>query len=175
MHLQDKGSLATIQNYLNLLSAGFLVTGVQKYSESGLRSKVSPSKIIVHDNAFLKALERPVTAPLENPRLGFYFENSVGARLIEAGWEVYYWKERDFEVDFVALGPQGQKWAMEVKSANTERKELRGLDVFCKRHVDFEPILVSLIKQEFEGIKTVAANEILSLDRYGKFSAALSG
>jgi hypothetical protein len=70
-------------------------------------------------------------------------------------------------VDFVALGPQGQRWAMEVKSAKTERKELAGLDIFCKRHPDFKPVLVSLIEQNFEGIKTVTASEILSLDRYG--------
>lgn len=164
---RSRRSKAGLRSLVDLLSAGFLVTGIQKYSESGLRSKVSPSKIIVHDNAFLKALERPVTAPLENPQLGFYFENSIGARLIEAGWEVYYWKERDYEVDFVALGPQGQRWAIEVKSAIAERKELKGLSIFCERYPDFEPVLVSLANQKVEGIKEVSAMTILGLDRYG--------
>ena len=42
--LQDRGALATIQHYLNLLNAGFLVTGLQKFSESGFRVKASPPK-----------------------------------------------------------------------------------------------------------------------------------
>lgn len=163
--LQDRGAIATIQHYINLLNAAFLVSSVQKFSESGFRTKSSSPKIIVHDNALLKAFERPINKRLENPKLGQYFENAIGARLIEAGWDTYYWKDRDFEVDFVVHGPQGEKWAIEVKSGQIDASELNGLKVFCKRHIGYQPCLVSLVGQKIEGIQELAPTLMLNLER----------
>lgn len=161
--LQDKGAMATIQHYLSLLGSAFLVTGVQKYSPMGFRVKSSPPKIIVHDNALLKAFERPLNQKIINPKLGFYFENIVGARFIEAKWEVYYWKDKTNEVDFIVNGPNGERWAIEVKSSPTTRKELNGLDKFCNNYPDYKPFLISLVNQTFEDIGTLKVEEILSL------------
>lgn len=161
--LQDKGAMATIQHYLNLLGSAFLVTGLQKYSPMGFRVKSSPPKIIVHDNALLKAFERPVNQKIINPKLGFYFENIIGARFIEAKWEVFYWKDKSNEVDFIVHGPSGEKWAIEVKSSMTTRKELNGLDKFCQSYPDYKPFLISLVNQSFEGIGTLKTEDILSL------------
>lgn len=161
--LQDRGSIATIQHYLLLLSQGFLVTSVEKYSSNMLRAKKSSPKLIVHDNALLRAFERPIEASLTLDRMGYYFENNVGARFIEAGWDVWYWKERDLEVDFVVHGPKGEKYAIEVKSATTTLKELAGLKKFCKENPEFTPCLVSGVDQEIEGITALNAAWILSL------------
>lgn len=163
--LQDKGAIATIQHYLNLLNAAFLVTSLQKYSETGLRTKASTPKIIVHDNSLLKAFERPITKKLENPQLGHYFENSVGARFIEAGWDTFYWKDRDLEVDFIVHGPQGEKWALEIKSAEIQSRDLLGLNSFCNRFPEYEPCLVSLVGQTIKGIRELSPEFILSLER----------
>lgn len=160
--LQDKGAMATIQHYLSLLESAFLVTGLQKYSPMGFRVKSSPPKIIVHDNALLKAFERPVNKKIVNPKLGFYFENLVGARFIEAKWDVFYWKDKTYEVDFIVNGPNGERWAIEVKSSLTTRKELNGLDKFCKAYPDYKPFLISLVSQTFEDIGTLKVEEILS-------------
>lgn len=161
--LQDRGAIATLQHYLELLSQGFLVSGVQKFTSAPIRSKRSAPKLIVHDNGLMRALERPIHTRLNADQFGHYFENAIGARLIEAGWETYYWNERTLEVDFIAIGPNGQKLAIEVKSSSTSEKNLHGLREFCKRHRDFEPCLISFVDQKIEGIRNWPAEEVLSL------------
>ncbi len=163
--LQGRGTLPTLQHYLHLLQEAFLITGVEKYSMSAFRTRRSSPKLIIHDNALIRAFERPVTSPIQTFRKGQYLENAVGARFLEAGWDVFYWKDRDLEVDFIVLGPDGQKWAIEVKSGKVGEKELKGLQIFCKRHKDFEPRFISLKDQKISGIKNLNLEEILSLHR----------
>ena len=164
-HLQQRGSLPTLQQYLRLLAHAFLVTGVEKYSASLFRSRKSSPKLIVHDNALLRAFERPIIAPLTAERFGRYFENAVSARFIEAGWETFYWRHRHHEVDFVVIGPLNQRYAVEVKTAPTDLKGLSGVFAFCKRHPDFAPRLVSLHDQKISGVETLAVADVLGLDR----------
>ena len=89
----------------------------------------------------------------------------MGARFIEAGWDTYYWKHRDYEVDFVVIGPENQKWAIEVKTGKTSPAELNGLIAFCKEYPEFEPRLLSLVDQAIDGIAPLDPKEILSLSR----------
>jgi predicted AAA+ superfamily ATPase len=163
--LQGRGTLPTLKTYLQLLQAAFLITGIEKYSSRPFRARQSSPKLIVHDNALLRAFERPVTAPLSPARFGHYFENAVGARFIEAGWDTFYWSERDKEVDFVVLGPLGEKWAVEVKTADVEERELKPLHSFCRLYSEFEPCLVSLSGQRIAGVRSLAAEDLLSLTR----------
>ncbi len=166
--LQGQGSLPTIQHYLSLLSSAFLVSGVQKFTNSQFHLRKSPPKLIIHDNALCRAFERPISQNLTDLRFGHYFENLVGARFLEAGWEVYYWNDRAMEVDFVVRGPSGENFAIEVKSSLTEEKKLSGLKTFCKNFPDFEPCLISLVKQKLPGIRELNATSILSLSRQSK-------
>lgn len=163
--LQGKGSLPTLQHYLSLLGQSFLVSSLEKYTSSLLRRKKSSPKLIVHDNGLIRAFERPITDDLSPERRGRYVENIVGARFIEAGWNVFYWKERDLEVDFVVLGPKNEKWAIEVKSARCQQKDLVGLTTFCHRHKEFKPKFVSLIGQKIKGIGSLKIERVLSLAR----------
>ena len=165
--LQEKGTVPTIGNYLRLLSEAFLVTGIQKYSSAQIRVRKSIPKLIVHDNALCRAFEKPVREAISGERFGRYFENSIGARFIEAGWDTYYWKHRNLEVDFVVHGPENQKWAIEVKTGKTRKSELKGLLEFCKLNTDFSPCLISLSNQRIDGIETIAYDQILSLSRNG--------
>lgn len=163
--LQDKGALATIQHYIDLLSLGFMVTGIQKYSSQVIRTKSSPPKIIIHDNALIRAFERPIQESPSRERMGFYFENAVGSRLIEAGWDTYYWKDRNLEVDFVAIGPNGEKWAIEVKLTAPDERDLKGLKVFCERNPEFTPCVVCPEPVAIRNINSISAASILSLKR----------
>ena len=163
--LQSKGAIATIQNYLNLLSKGFLVSSIEKYSASVVRGKKSSPKLIIHDNGLMRAFERPIGKLLSPDRLGRYFENIVGARFIEAGWKTYYWKDRDKEVDYVVVGPNNEKWAIEVKSAQCSTEKFKGLEAFCRSHPEFEPRILSLVDQKVKGIPSLSTDRILSLCR----------
>ncbi len=162
---QERGTVPTIGHYLSLLGEAFLVTGLQKYSKSQFRARKSIPKLIVHDNGLCRAFERPVAGMLTPARFGRYLENAVGARLIEAGWETYYWKHRNDEVDFVTIGPENQKWAIEVKQSKASAGELKGLLRFCEQNPEFEPCLLSLVKQKIDGVRFLAPKEILSLSR----------
>ncbi len=164
-NLQGKGSLPTIGNYLQLLADAFVVSSLQKYSPTPYRVKKSTPKLIMHDNALIRAFERPIRQDLPADRFGRYFENAVGARFIESGWETYYWKHRDLEVDFVVIGPENQHWAIEVKTAKTKVDDLKGLFEFTRNYPDFDPCLVSLASQEIEGVMSLDPAEILSLRR----------
>ncbi len=46
----------------------------------------------------------------------------VGARLLEAGWDVFYWRHRDWEVDFVALGPKASGGQSRSRAARCRRR-----------------------------------------------------
>lgn len=164
--LQGRGTLPTLQHYLQLLADAYLVTGIEKYSPQAIRSRKSSPKLIIHDNGLLRAFRRPVSSPLPMKDLGHYFENLVGARFIEAGWEVAYWRDRDWEVDFVVQGPQGERWAIEVKSGPIEAHELKGLRKFCSIHPAFEPCLISHVGQQLTNIRTLPLDTILSLSRH---------
>lgn len=163
--LQGQGTLPTLKTYLHLLQSAFLVTGVEKYSPSPFRARQSSPKLIVHDNALIRAFERPVTAPLSPARVGHYFENAVGARFLEAGWDTFYWSDREKEVDFVVLGPNGEKWAVEVKTAHVEERELKSLHAFCHRYPEFEPCLVSLAGQQMADVRNLTPDNLLSFTR----------
>lgn len=163
--LQGQGTLPTLQHYLQLLADAFLVTGLEKFSPHLIRLKKSSPKLIVHDNALVRAFVRPIQEKPNPEAWGHYFENCVGARLLEAGFETYYWKDRDHEVDFVAIGPNHEKWAIEAKSGPTSEKDLKGLFSFCKYHPEFEPVLVSQINQKLAGIRTMPVQEILGFSR----------
>lgn len=164
-NLQEKGAVATLQHYLRLLSEGFLVSGVQKYSPAVVQEKKSSPKLIIHDNGLIRAWERPPEQELSTERFGRYFENQVIARFIESGWGVYYWRERDIEVDVVLVGPSGELWAVEIKSNRIAKKELRGLNIFCSRYKQFEPCIISLKDEEVQGYKTLPVERVLSLSR----------
>lgn len=163
--LQDRGAVATLQHYLDLLSQGFMLSSLEKFTTAPLRSKRSSPKLVIHDNALIRALERPVVRALDPARLGRYFENAVAARLLESGWETYYWNDRKLEVDLVAIGASGERLAIEVKSSRIDPATLHGLRVFCSRHSGFTPCLASLVGQEVEGLRSLPVETLLSLSR----------
>lgn len=131
--LQDAGNASTLAGYINLLEESGLLCGLQKYSIDTARRKASIPKLQVFNNA-LKMVYTPVTfeqALLDRKAWGHIFESGIGAYLVSQGFvhrfEVFYWRERNDEVDFV-LRKKGLIIAIEVKS-NAEKKT-GGLEKF---------------------------------------------
>ena len=90
---------------------------------------------------------------------GHIIESSVGAHLINhtisQNYSVYYWRERNDEVDFV-LERRGKLIAVEVKSNDSQNN--RGLEVFKNKFMPDKLYLVSnrgLSWQEFLRISPV--------------------
>lgn len=131
--LQDAGNASTLAGYINLLEESGLLCGLQKYSIDTARRKASIPKLQVFNNA-LKMVYTPMTfeqALLDRKAWGHIFESGIGAYLVSQGFvhrfEVFYWRERNDEVDFV-LRKKGSIIAIEVKS-NAEKKT-GGLEKF---------------------------------------------
>ena len=134
--LQDAGNTVTLAGYFNLLDESGMLCGIQKYSIDTARRRASIPKLQVYNNA-LKAIFNPYTfeqAILDRRAWGRIFESSIGAWLVSQAFvhrfEVFYWRERDQEVDFI-LRKKGIVIAIEVKS-NAE-KNTKGLNSFKER------------------------------------------
>ena len=119
--LQDAGNTVTLAGYINLLDESGLLCGLQKFSVDMARRHASIPKLQAYNNA-LKMVYSPLTfeqAILNRKAWGRIFESGIGAYLVSQAFvhrfEVFYWRERDAEVDFV-LRKKGSVVAIEVKS-----------------------------------------------------------
>ena len=157
--LQDAGNTATLAGYINLLGESGLLCGLQKFSIDTARRKASVPKLQVYNNA-LKMVYSPLTfeqALLDRKAWGRIFESGIGAYLVSQAFihrfEVFYWRERNDEVDFI-LRKKGAVVAIEVKS-NAE-KQTEGLDKFRQM---FHPAAAFIV-----GDGGISANEFLTMD-----------
>lgn len=157
--LQDAGNTATLAGYINLLGESGLLCGLQKYSIDTARRKASIPKFQVFNNA-LKMVYSPFTfeqSILDRKTWGRLFESGIGAYLVCQAFvhrfEVFYWRERSEEVDFI-LRKKGSVVAVEVKSNAEKRTE--GLERFREL---FEPQTSFIV-----GDGGISAEDFLSMD-----------
>ena len=157
--LQDAGNTSTLAGYLNLLSESGLLSGLQKFSVDMARRKASVPKLQVYNNA-LKTLYSSLTldqAILDRKAWGHILESGIGAFIMNEAFvkrfDVYYWRERSDEVDFV-LRKKDALVAIEIKGNADKRTE--GLVKFKKI---FHPKAAFIVGEG--GIKP---EEFLSMD-----------
>jgi uncharacterized protein len=144
--LQDAGNATTLAHYLDLLSAGGMLTGLQKYAGSAVRQRGSSPKLQVMNTALMTALSGLTLeeSRADRARWGRLVESAVGAHLANAAtsgaFQLYYWRERGFEVDFVLKAGRSLV-AIEVKSG--QRRDARpGMDAFVKAFRPTRSLLV---------------------------------
>jgi predicted AAA+ superfamily ATPase len=131
--LQDAGNTTTLAHYLDLLGAAGMVTGLQKFAGDRARRRGSSPKLQVLNTALLTAQSGldPLEARRDRDFRGRLVESAVGAHLANAaaagGCELFYWRDGDREVDFVARAGR-RVTAIEVKSGR--RRGLAGLREF---------------------------------------------
>lgn len=142
--LDDKGNTDTVRHYLDLLSRAGMMSGLQKYDLKQVRSRASSPRLIVHDPSLMFAMWRGSGDLLADPSLrGHLVETAVGARLIARsnveGFDLYWWRDGDLEVDFVAKRSDGALAAIEVKSGRISKS---GMAEFLKQNPGAKPIVV---------------------------------
>ena len=157
--LQDAGNTVTLAGYVNLLDESGLLCGLRKYSIDMARRRASIPKFQVYNNA-LKMVYNPHTfeqAMMDRTVWGHIFESGIGAWIVSQAFvhriEVFYWRDRDDEVDFI-LRKKGAVVAIEVKS-NAEKKT-DGLAVFREK---FNPKSAFIV-----GDGGISAEEFLTMD-----------
>ncbi|MDE6552296.1 MAG: ATP-binding protein [Muribaculaceae bacterium] len=135
--LQDAGNTSTLAGYLNLLNESGLLGGLQKFCIDTARRKASIPKLQVYNNA-LRTIYSSLSfdkAIVDRKAWGHILESGVGAYIVNEAFakrfEVYYWRERDAEVDFV-LRKKDSLVAIEIKGNAEKRTE--GLDVFKEKY-----------------------------------------
>ena len=137
--LQDAGNVTTLANYLNTLGEAGLLCGLQKYAKDTARKYNSVPKLMVYNTALFSVQSgmKFATAFTTPKAWGRWVESAIGAYLLnqadELGFKLYYWRERDDEVDFIIEYNQ-QCIAIEIKSGR--RTNNQGLALFQKR---FQP------------------------------------
>jgi predicted AAA+ superfamily ATPase len=134
--LQDAGNATTLSHYLDLLSGAGMLTGLQKYTGQAALARGSSPKLQVLNTALMTAQSgrSPEEARADHEFRGRLVESAVGAHLVNAAargvCDVYYWRERNREVDFVARAGR-ELTAFEVKSGRAP-DALPGLDAFTR-------------------------------------------
>lgn len=157
--LQDAGNTATLAGYINLLGESGMLCGLQKYSVDQARRKASIPKLQVYNNALKMvyggiSFEQSLT---DRKVWGRIFESGIGAYLVSEAFakrfEVYYWRERNDEVDFI-LRKNKSLVAIEVKSNGEKRT-----DGFDKFKALFKPTAAFIV-----GDGGIAPIDFLSMD-----------
>ena len=134
--LQDAGNVTTLASYLTTLDESRLLCGLHKYASDNARKYNSVPKLVVYNTALFSVqsgmnFNKAFTAPKV---WGRWVESAVGAYLLnkaeEYDYKLYYWRERDDEVDFI-IDADCKLIAIEVKSGR--RTDNEGLSEFKKR------------------------------------------
>jgi predicted AAA+ superfamily ATPase len=157
--LQEKGNVTTLAGYLHLLDECNLLTGLQKYAGDAARKYNSTPKFQVYNNALLNYRNANgfMQERLDSKAWGRQVESAIGTHLLSQadhlGYQVYYWRERNNEVDYV-VQKASKLCAIEVKSGIRTTNE--GMSRFRDQ---FHPDLSMIV-----GTGGTPVEEFLSLD-----------
>lgn len=140
--LQDAGNTTTLAHYLELLSGAGMITGLPKFSGSRVRRRGSSPKLLVLNTALMSATAGLAyrDAKRDPDVWGRLVETAVGAHLVAGAAAVYYWRERNAEVDFVTQTARAVT-AFEVTSGR-RKDSLPGLAAFRAEYPQARPVLV---------------------------------
>jgi predicted AAA+ superfamily ATPase len=151
--LQDAGNTVTLAHYLDLLGKANILTGLQNYSGNQIRTRKSSPRFMVYDTSLMTYVgganrRRLLDNPTDRGRL---VESAVGAYLLarsnEEGFDVYWWRDRGNEVDFV-VKKGGLLTAIEVKSGRV--KGVGGSLVFKQLYPEALSLIIGSVNYGLE-------------------------
>lgn len=134
--LHNAGNTTTLAHYLDLLSGAGLITGLPKYYGKRVPQRSSSPKVQVFNTALMTAPLGLTFKAIKEDRnyWGRLVESAVGAHLInsarEKNLEVFYWRDRNQEVDFIVRSAK-KLVALEVTSSR-KKGTPSGMAAFCK-------------------------------------------
>ncbi len=164
--LQDAGNASTLANYLYTLGEANMLEGIKKYTIDSARKYQSAPKLQVYNNALLTAYQGKGFHEelLDSKRWGRWVESAVGAYLLnqadEVGFEVFYWRERDDEVDFI-ISMREKVVGIEVKSGR--RKMNSGIPIFRKLYPKSTSLIIGTGGLPLEEFLKVDLAQLLSI------------
>lgn len=157
--LSDAGNTITLAHYLHLLDTSGMLKGIEKYAPGILRQRSSSPKFQVHNTALISA-QQPLSfsnVRSQPGQWGRWIESAIGAHLLnrslEAGFQLFYWRHRNDEVDFV-IESKGKSIGIEVKGVNSAKAE--GMEAFNRMHDPYKLLMV--------GAQGISWQDFLKLD-----------
>jgi hypothetical protein len=143
--LTDAGNTTTLSHYVQLLHSAFLLSGLELYKIGQRPKRGSSPKLVLWNNALVNAVSgKGFEASREDPeQWGRLVDNAVGATLLNqlqgGAHELYYWRQKGSEVDYVLHTPESI-WAIEVKSSRM--KNPHGLRRFLDLYPEARPFII---------------------------------
>ena len=130
--LQSKGNTDLIKTYISFYEKAFLFKSLEKFSVKDIHIKSSSPKFIPLSPCFALLAHQPNV-------ISRIFEATVGAHLLRLPGELYYWRDRNKEVDFVFLF-KNKIYGIEVKFG--KKKTVSGMEAFLKKFKKARPIFI---------------------------------
>ena len=137
--LVDPGNISTVQHYLEILEAAFLLKRIFAFSGNMVREKSSSPKLLPLCPALVHAFVDPGKAERDETWIGHLIELVVGATLIKHFRKVSYWRKHNAEVDYVVSANE-KTYAIEVKAGHVRTKS--GLASFLREFPDAVPLVI---------------------------------
>lgn len=134
--LQDKGNIDMVKYYIELYEGAYLFKAIHKFSTNHLMKKGSSPKIIPLCPALID-----FEIKNDKDEQGRIFESIIGADLLRAGFDIFYWRDGNSEVDYV-LRHKGKIIAIEVKSGR--KKSAKGLETFKAKFKNVQAVFITL-------------------------------
>ena len=120
--LQNKGNTDLIKTYISFYEKAFLFKSLEKFSTKAIKIKSSSPKFIPMSPCF------SLFSRQENI-ISRSFEATVGAQLLRLPGELYYWRDKNKEVDFVFCF-KNKVYGIEVKFG--KKKTISSMEAFLK-------------------------------------------
>lgn len=145
----------TVEKYIFALMDSFIIYQAKRYDIKGKQYLKTLEKYYVIDTGM-----RYMLLGKRNMDIGHLLENVIYLELIRRGYQVYVGKVDEYEVDFVAVNPDGLTYfqvSASVRDEKTLERELRPL----QKIYDHYPKLILTLDEDpdadYEGIKRINA------------------
>lgn len=135
--LQDRGNTDLVKHFIELFEAAFLIKSLQKYSEKIIKKRNSSPKLLPLCPALFSITK---DACYDDEDFGRAFEVLVGAYLNSLPGQLYYWREKNYEVDFI-YEYKKEVHAIEVKYG--KNKSTKGLEKFLDQFPKAKTYIIS--------------------------------
>ena len=130
--LQSKGNTDLIKTYISFYEKAFLFKSLEKFSSKAIKIKSSFPKFIPLSPCFsLFSHQENIVSRI--------FESTVGAQLLRLPGELYYWRDRNKEVDFVFCF-KNKIYGIEVKFG--KKKTVSGMEAFLNTFKKSLPVFI---------------------------------
>ena len=131
--LQDKGNTELVKTYISFYEKAFLFKSLEKFSYKMVKIKSSSPKILPLCPCFSLFCQKENLSSR-------VFEASVGAQLLRLGGKLYYWRQRDKEVDFVFCFRK-KIFGIEVKFG--KKQFSGGMELFLQKFPSARPVFIN--------------------------------